>query len=372
MATIPDQRPHRPIRVMLVDDSATEIYLLKKVFALAGDMEVVATAMNGREALALLPQVQPDVVCTDYHMPVMDGLEFIIHAMREYPCTILVMSVAVQSFQKENIFRLLSAGAVDVLAKPVGQVGGIGTAEGLQLVEKIRAIAQAPSLRQRLAQPHPETTRLNAPVTTPRVEPVCLSTRINLVALGASTGGPQVLQGILSQLPANFPVPLVCVQHISAGFMDGMISWLGASCSLRVEAARMGIMPEPGHIYFAPDGHHLLLDVWRRFRFVTCRSQDLHCPGIDTLLESVAQVYGPASLGVLLTGMGRDGAQGLKAMRDTGAPTIVQDEGTSVIFGMPAAAIALGAAKYILPGDAIAAMMIRLSSLGRLADPSRG
>ncbi len=126
--------------------------------------------------------------------------------------------------------------------------------------------------------------------------------------------------------------------------------------------------PEPGHIYFAPDGHHLLINARRRFHFSPCQGQDLHCPSVDTLLESLAQVYGPASLGVLLTGMGRDGAQGLSAMRDAGAPTIAQDEGTSVIFGMPAAAIALGTAKYILPGGAIAAMLIRLTSQDRPAD----
>ena len=350
--------PQRRLRIMLVDDSATELYLLRKVFALAPDMEVVATATNGREALDLLPQVQPDVVCTDYHMPVMDGLEFIIRAMREQPCTILVMSVAVQSFQKENIFKLLSAGAVDVLAKPVGQAGGIGEAEGRQLLEKVRAIAQVPSLRRRLARPAPVAA------AAPGQGPASVAGRVELIALGASTGGPQVLQLILNQLPARFEVPLVCVQHISEGFLAGMIHWLGSSARLKIELAQMGLSPLPGHVYFAPDGHHLSLDQQRRFVLAPCVGQEVHCPGVDALFQSVARVYGPSALGVLLTGMGRDGALGLKAMRDAGALTIAQDQQTSVIFGMPAAAIALGAAKYVLPPEGIIGMLLRLGGLG--------
>jgi len=348
---------------MLVDDSATELYLLNKVFALASDMEVVGTATNGREALDLLPQAQPDLVCTDYHMPVMDGLEFIIRAMREYPCTILVMSVAVQSFQKENIFQLLSAGAVDVLAKPIGRAGGIGAAEAQQILEKVRAIAQAPSLRRRLIQPVPAAPSPIPGEKAPGSGPVPSLGRVELMALGASTGGPQVLQVLLSQLPPQFGVPLVCVQHISEGFLEGMISWLGSGVRLKLEMAQSGLSPQPGQVYFAPDGHHLTLDARRRFVLGPCGGQDLHCPGVDIFFQSVARAYGPAALGILLTGMGRDGAVGLKALRDAGAATIAQDKGTSVVFGMPAAAIALGAAKYVLPTDGILAMMLRMGGL---------
>jgi len=188
---------------------------------------------------------------------------------------------------------------------------------------------------------------------------------VELVALGASTGGPQILQRILSQLPDQLGAPLVCVQHISEGFLEGMVSWLSACCKLKVEVARTGTKPQPGHVYFAPDGHHLVLNDRGCFGLSPCGTQDLHCPSVDTLLTSVAKVYGGAALGILLSGMGRDGAQGLKAMREAGATTIAQDKNTSVIFGMPAAAIALGAAKYILPTDDITAMMVRLAALTR-------
>ena len=375
--TVTERIPvRRPLRVMLVDDSATELYLLKKVFALAADMEVVASAENGRDALDLLPQVQPDLVCTDYHMPVMDGLEFILRAMRVHPCTILVMSAAVQSFHKENIFQMLSAGAVDVLAKPLGHAGGISAAEAQRFLEKVRAIAQLPSLQRRLTQPVPKAQPVASVLPGSGLGsgsgPVPSLDRVELVALGASTGGPQVLQVLLSQLPAHFGLPLVCVQHISEGFLEGMVSWLGSSAKLRVEMARAGLSPVPGHVYFAPDGHHLTLDQRRCFALAPCTGQDLHCPGVDPFFLSVARVYGPAALGVLLTGMGRDGARGLKAMREAGATTICQDESTSVIFGMPAAAIALGGARYVLPTDGIAAMMLRLGDQGLWAMEAPG
>jgi two-component system chemotaxis response regulator CheB len=262
----------------------------------------------------------------------------------------------VQSFNKDNIFRLLAAGALDVIAKPMGQDGGIGFREAQALLEKIRAIAEAPIMSRRLAAPPPPT-----PASVPAIQSP-LRRKIALVALGASTGGPQALNRILDLLPKSFPIPLVCVQHISAGFLDGMLSWLQTRCALKLTLARLGEVPQPGQVYFAPEGHHLVLDARRRFSFLDCTADHLHCPQVDRLLESVAKHCGATGLGVLLSGMGRDGAIGLKAMREAGAPTIAQDAATSVVFGMPAAAIELGAAQYVLPTDEIAATLIRLAA----------
>ena len=152
-------------------------------------------------------------------------------------------------------------------------------------------------------------------------------------------------------------MPIVCVQHISSGFLEGMVNWLQPQCKLVIEIAESGKAPQPGHIYFAPDGSNLTLDAHRRFLLDAGQSPSLHCPGIDPLFVSVAQHYGPRALGILLSGMGRDGAAGLKALRDKGATTIAQDEATSVIFGMPGAAIALGAAQCVLSTDEIAWML---------------
>lgn len=342
MSTANSSESPRRVRVLLVEDSPTERYLLKCLIGAAADLEVVGTAGDGREALALLSRLKPDVVCTDYHMPVMDGLEFILEAMRIHPCAILVLSVAVQSFQRDNIFKLLAVGALDVIAKPIGERCGIGAEQANVLIERIRAIARAPMMRQRLA------AASVAPVAAPRPARVP-----QLVVIGASTGGPQVLYDLLAGLPKGFPVPLVCVQHISPGFIDGMLKWLECRSVLRPELASSGELPQPGRVYFAPDGSHLVLDERGRFRLQRCTRNDIHCPGVDQLMLSVADHHGDAAVGVLLSGMGRDGALGLQAMRQRGARTIVQDAVSSVVFGMPAAAIELAAAEYVLPGNQI-------------------
>lgn len=353
----------RSVRVMLVEDSATELYLLRKLFELAPDLEIVGEARNGIEALALLPAARPDIVCTDYHMPRMDGLEFLLRAKAITDCPIMVLSVAVQAHQKDNIFKLLSAGAVAVVAKPAGTTAGITSDEGRQLFETIRALVRARP-HQAGAAPaarlQPASNRI-ARMSRARTSVPDLK-GISLAAIGASTGGPQILSAIFSKLPASCPVPIVCVQHISSGFLEGMVSWLQSRCKLVIEIAGNGDAPQPGHIYFAPDGRNLTIDAQQRFVLDAGRSPGLHCPGVDPLFVSVAQQYGPRALGVLLSGMGRDGAAGLKALRDADAATIAQDETTSVIFGMPGAAIALGAAQFVLSTDAIAQALSRIQS----------
>lgn len=337
---------------MLVDDSATELYLLERLIASAADLTLVGTARDGREALALLPVLQPEVVCTDYHMPVMDGLELIVRAMDAHPCAFLVLSAAVQADQKDTIFKMLAAGAVDVIAKPQGHTGGLSPLEARALLERIRSIGGAQRARPRKA------ARALPPITrdSGRARPG----QIALVAVGASTGGPQALSGLLAPLPRTFAAPIVCVQHISPGFLEGLVRWLQSHCRLKLGLAESGQRPEPGQVYFAPDGYHLTINPDGRLGFAPCVDGDLHCPRVDRLLQSVASVHGARGLGILLSGMGRDGAVGLKRMRDAGSPTIVQDEATSVIYGMPRAAVDLGAAEHVLPVDAIAPMLLRL------------
>lgn len=340
------------VRVMIVEDSPTERYLLCKMFERSPDFVVAGLASNGLEALDILPDARPDIICSDYHMPVMDGLEFILKARKISDCPIVVLSIAVQSHQRDNIFKLLSAGAVAVVAKPTGDPSGISPQEGLKLLDTIREIVKANVPRNREVS--------SPPTGNSRAEPQISATsvpelrRVALVAIGASTGGPQILSRIFSQLPRHFPVPIVCVQHISTGFLEGMINWLQHSCKLPVEIATSGAEPRAGHIYFAPDGSDLTIDTTGRFSLQPGESASLHCPAIDALFRSVSKKYQSRAVGILLSGMGRDGAAGLKVMRDDGAATIVQNESTSIIFGMPAAAISLGAAGFVLSTDDIA------------------
>ena len=358
-----DSTPQR-IRILLIEDSPTEIYLLRKLFQHAPDLEIAGVAQNGREALDMLPGLQPDIICTDYHMPVMGGLEFILRATKLSTCPIMVLSVAVQGHQKDNIFKLLSAGAVAVVAKPTGTIAGITPDEGRELFDMIREIARSHSNK---------TTRsTDAPVPVSQVSDSADGLRtvtpdphgVALVVIGASTGGPQILSRLFAKLPATYPVPIVCVQHISNGFLGGLVSWLQHECKLAVKIAEPGDAARPGHVYFAPDGMDLKISGRGIFMLEPGGAPNRHCPSIDSLFFSVAREFGPKALGILLTGMGRDGAAGLKAMIDAGAATIAQNEETSVIFGMPGAAIALGAARFVLSTDDISRTLARLKVRG--------
>ena len=359
----PDPTRQR-IRILLVEDSPTEIYLLRKLFQHAPDLEIAGVAQNGREALDMLPGLKPDMICTDYHMPVMGGLEFILKANKLSTCPIMVLSVAVQAHQKDNIFKLLSAGAVAVVAKPTGTMAGITPDEGRELFDMIREIARSHS--------HKATRSADAPGLTTQVSERFDGPRIlkpdprgvTLVAIGASTGGPQVLAQLFAQLPATYPVPIVCVQHISNGFLGGLVSWLQHECKLAVKIAEPGDTARPGHVYFAPDGMDLKISGRGIFMLEPGGAPNRHCPSIDSLFFSMAREFGPKALGILLTGMGRDGAAGLKAMIDAGATTIAQNEETSVIFGMPGAAISIDAARFVLSTEDIYRTLARLKMRG--------
>ncbi|NEQ38381.1 MAG: chemotaxis-specific protein-glutamate methyltransferase CheB [Okeania sp. SIO3I5] len=353
------------IKVLIVDDSPVALIVLKRIFATSPEIEVVGTAKNGLEALELIPQLQPDVICTDLHMASMNGLEFTREVMHEYPRPILVISSSVQEHNTENIFQLLEAGAVDVFPKP--EIGLISDYDAIkqELINKIKILSgvkvfthRRPNInkvsqenRQQLFLQNIQNKLVKNPIvsalqTIPKYPQS--SKIIKILAIGASTGGPQALKTILNNLPSTFPIPIICVQHISNGFLNGLINWLASVCQLPVKIAISGELPQAGTIYFPPERHHLELD--NRGKFVCSKTPAIggHCPSITVTFNSVANFYGSFSAGVLLTGMGRDGADGMQAIAQAGGLTIAQDEASSIIFGMPKEAIALGAAQYIL------------------------
>lgn len=345
------------IKVLLVDDQTLVLTILTRMLANQPGMQLVGTASNGREALELIPRLEPDVICTDLHMPVMDGLEFTRQVMERYPRPILVISASVHAGEDaQNIFRLLEAGAVDILSKPVGGVDSQDQVFAGQLAQKIRVLAGVKIIRRRFSVAAPAAA---APGLGPAPLPE-LQQPVRLVAVGASTGGPQALQAILSPLQRDFPAPILCVQHISQGFLQGLVDWLGSKCRLKVQIAQTGLSPQPGTAYFAPEQRHLQLNALGRLVNAGETARGVHCPSIDVTFASVAQYYGSSALGILLTGMGRDGAEGLLAISRAGGLTLAQDEASSVVFGMPKEAIALGAVRHVLSLDGISAALLRL------------
>jgi two-component system chemotaxis response regulator CheB len=384
-----------PIRVLLVEDSPVALTILKRMLASCPDIMVVGTARTGKEGLALVPVLQPQVICTDLHMPQMDGLEFTQEVMANFPRPILVISTSVQVEDTHNVFRLLQAGAVDVFPKPQGAIGANYETIRQELISKIKILSGVAvfTLRRKktkaseLSQSSypgilPKETLPRSP-TQPvvplkenqpaakmpaRFTPVVSSTHptpiVNpfmapkIVVIGASTGGPQALHTILTQLPKDFPVPVICVQHISEGFLKGLVDWLNGECPLSVRVALPGEVPQAGIVYFPPERRHLELDTQGRFRCTSTPPLAGHRPSVTVTFNAVAQIYGKTAAGVLLTGMGRDGADGLHTIARAGGLTIAQNEKSCVVFGMPKEAIALGAAQHILPITDIAGFLI--------------
>lgn len=347
------------IRVLVVEDSATMRHHLRE--SLKGDPElrVVGEAMDGGHAVELCDRLRPDVVTMDMMLPTMSGLVATEHIMAEFPTPILVVSSADRQ-ELFSTYNALAAGAVDVLEKPRGDASDAGWGRRLcsavRLVSRIRVITHPRARldgRDRTAAPLPATTATKPPAQPP----VHGDGALRVVALGASTGGPGALTELLRGLPAGFRTPVLCVQHIAASepFAVAFSDWLGDqtghNVSYAVDGTPVSILGT--RVVLAPPDRHLLI------RDGVLRLSDgpprHSCrPAVDVLFESVAAEYGGAAAGVLLTGMGRDGAEGLLQMRARGAVTFAQDEASCIVYGMPREAALLGAAGHILPPSRIA------------------
>jgi two-component system, chemotaxis family, protein-glutamate methylesterase/glutaminase len=262
------------------------------------------------------------------------------------------VSVSVEP-DSPNVFRLLEAGALDVYPKPRAILEADQEKLARELASKIRILAGVHVFRRTAA----------AKITPPPLPPFALPLHapVRIVAIGASTGGPQALREILSRLPRGFPVPVVCVQHIGSDFLSGMVTWLAESSPLPVRKAIHGEFPQTGEVYFAPEDAHLEFDGSGHFLLTQAPPCDGHRPSATVTLRAAARRFGAGAVGVLLTGMGRDGAEGMAEIAAAGGVTIAQDEASSVVYGMPKAAVELGAAQHVLPLDQIAAALVALA-----------
>lgn len=355
------------IKVLIVEDSPVATAILKRILEAAPQIQVVGTAKTGVEALALLEKAQPDVICTDLHMPEMDGLTFTTEVMAIYPRPILVISASVQEDDTCRVFELLQAGAVDIFPKP--RTGLISDYEKIkeELIHKIRILSGVKVMtRRRKAQLNQVSASEVSAERTTNSDTVtrATTTAIKAVVIGASTGGPQAIETILSALPGSFPVPIICVQHISEGFLQGFLDWLKHHSRLAIKIAESGEVPVAGKVYFPPEKRHLEIDSRGRFRYSDAAPWMGHRPSVTVTMQSMAHYYHKKVLGILLTGMGRDGAEGMQSIQQNGGWTIAQDGESCVVFGMPKEAIALGAARQILPLNAIAPALIERVGVG--------
>lgn len=344
------------IKVLIVDDSKVARMLMSHVLAADPQLEVVGAVNDGEEALAFVQNRKPDVVVMDIHMPKLDGFEATRRIMETQPVPIIICTATANPAEIVGTFRLMEVGAVACVEKPVSPASPNFDVIVGNLLQTIKLMSEVKVVR-RWSRTH--TAKL-AGKAAPELEEKPPAAGVQVIGIGASTGGPPVLQTILASLPKNFPVPVLIVQHIARGFLTGLVDWLNQTTGWQVHIAAHGMVPLPGHAYLAPDDYHMGLTAGHRILLSREEPIGNLRPAVAYLFRTLAEGYGSHALGVLLTGMGRDGAEELKLMRDAGAETIAQDRETSVVHGMPGEAIALGGATHVLPAERIADTLITL------------
>ncbi len=347
-----------PVRVVIAEDSPTVRELLISLFRADPGTEVVGQASNGVEAVELTRRLRPSVVVMDIQMPEMDGFEATKRIMIEAPTPVIIVTAAHDPRDVEMSLRAVQLGALTVLPKPTGPDGPDFDAGGRRLVALAKALSDVKVVRRRWSA----LGAAGAESTDATHDDRDAGGRVRVVAVAASTGGPAALHRLLGQLPMDTDVPVLVVQHIADGFSEGLATWLGSGTALPVKLAEHGEPLVGGVVYVAPCGRHLAVDVRRSVVLAEDVPVDGFRPSATVLFRSVAAVYGRAAAGVVLTGMGQDGCEGLAALRRAGGRVLAQDEATSVVFGMPGAVVKARLADVVAPVDGLANCLAKLVS----------
>lgn len=352
-----------PIRVLVVDDSSTARELLVGLLQNAGGFQVIGTGTDGVEAVRLVKRMRPDVVTMDVQMPKMGGLEATRQIMRETPTPIVFVTTHTSRSDMDLTFEALQAGALTVVNKP-------GLADPVtcdRLIRTVRSMSEVHVVR-RWGKRKPAERARALPALAQPPEPLLFDDhagqQVRMVGIASSTGGPGALAKVLGPLPADFPVPILVVQHITVGFAAGFAEWLDTETALRVRLVSHGDTPQPGTILLAPDDYHILVNFRGQVELYKGMPYRGLRPSANYLFESLANVYEQRAMGIVLTGMGDDGAEGLEAIYKVGGLTVAQDEASCVVYGMPKEAVARGAVKRVLTLEQIALALEQLVRVG--------
>lgn len=339
------------IKVLIVDDSPTIQELMNYILSSDNSIKVIGIVNNGEAAIKFIEKNKPDVITMDISMPGMNGFEATRRIMETNPTPIIVITGLFDSRDIDRTFQAIDAGAVSVIEKPtsINDKGFHQIAENIinmvKLMSEVKVIKRKPAYKN---------TKINL---SNDIKVINDLSDIKIIAIGVSTGGPPVLQTIFSKLPSNIKIPILVVQHITPGFLDGLIDWLSQVTEYPIHIAAQGERMLPGHIYFAPDGFHMEVRGNGEILLTTAEKENGLRPAVSCLFRSVLNCYGKKSMAILLTGMGSDGAKELKQLKDKGALTVAQDKDTSIVYGMPGEAVKLNAAIYVLSPEKIAKLL---------------
>ncbi|STX29953.1 fused chemotaxis regulator; protein-glutamat [Legionella beliardensis] len=343
---------NKPIKVLIADDSKVSTQLLAAILEEASDIQVIATARDGIEAIQLTKQLKPDLITMDIFMPNMDGIDATRTIMAECPTPIIIISSQYNKTMAENSFNALEAGALSIIEKPKGPAANDFAEAKKFILHSIRALAGVPVVTRKRTKP------LDSSPPEPNIEQ-----NFKILALGSSTGGPAALSCILQGLSSDFNLPIVITQHITKGFLEGLISWLQHQTPLKLEIAKHRQLLKPGHVYFAPDDFHLTVarGLVEPIAILEDSMPINHFkPSANVLFTSIAESYPNKAIGGILTGMGRDGAEGLLLMKKSGCYTFAQSKSTSVVFGMPGAAVEMQAINKIIDLEQISKFLAKI------------
>ena len=346
------------IKVLIVDDSIVESELLSYILMSDPEISITGTVSSGEAAISMIKRNRPDVITMDINMPGINGFETTRKIMESTPVPIIIVS---SSYTKNDLnlsFKAMEAGALAIIEKPAGLKNSHYEKMKLEFLSTVKQMSEIKVvLRKKLTRDKIEKKEYGS---------YKINTNIDIIAVGASTGGPQALQKFLIEISTDVKTPILIVQHISSGFAAGFAEWLSSTCSMKVKIPSDGEKIQTGKVYVAPDNFHMGVDGTGCIYLSDVPPIKNLKPAVSFLFRSVAESYGPNSIGVLLTGMGRDGAEELKLMRDNGAMTFAQDEESSIVFGMPGEAVKLGGAVLVLPPDEIAVKIKEILKLSQL------
>jgi two-component system chemotaxis response regulator CheB len=340
------------IRVLVVDDSPLMCKILTNMMNCDPQILVVAVANNGKEAVDLVPSLKPDIITMDMDMPVMDGFEATKQIMAYHPTPVLIVASTVFKTGMERVFKAISHGALDVIDKSELELVG-NRKSGEALIAKIKFLTGVRVMDRPLVK-----SRNERPITD--LKALGKDGSVKIVTIVASTGGPQALLEILKRLPEDFPCGIAIVQHITSGFLPGLVDWLTKECKIRVKIGEDSEEIQPGVAYIAPDNVQMRVEDGGKIILSDEPAYKGHRPSGDLLLESVAKTYGKGSVAAILTGMGRDGVMGMKAIKQFHGKTIAQDEKSCVVFGMPKVAIEMNVIDKVLSLGKIAEEIVSM------------